>query len=726
PDTQDYSFPQLISDGQNGFFISYLKNNGSASRLFVTGYKEVGNQLVSTGGGEMNRNAYITETPGSCGISKSQITYEVPAVKDYFIWADGQGGCNVVMSMHGKSAAGVYASGILGYNRLFKVKKDKKAVVHRRIGTTKITESKFIERNYKKDSLVVLYTLMTFSDQISCFNAETNEVYTYTNYHIENGGYGFLTLDEGHDFHFSKGTTLPTSGSINIDVLAATKRTYSGNSLSKFTPVVYALPSEIYDAIPYQLDSDDYAWRAIRFEPEGKVLDKVNFSRDTLLASGYNFLEFSMKSSGSKIFATAKIRESLDQPDNIYLQQLEVEKGTDNSFNIKLKTSSKKGTLIGKEISTGFGSTNLLYDRPQLAVDGKGNAIFYITDLQRSIRISPIRNATELSWGAMGKPIGTAVFKGSHYSSIAPFVALDATDGTGVIAWSDYRNYLPNTSSNVYIRQISGLFSSTGVTNLSVKNLAKGKTSTMPSYLTGSSKAFSTLEVSRNSPYEVSPVAEIEDNYHLGLVEMNVYQHEGDIRKYQDTAYLSINYTIKPENEPTGALNVRLFFTEQDFSALQEADPTLLNPGNLMVLQQPNNSVTVPSEYTPVEGEKEITPTAWKEVPGGYYLEFPIEGFSNFFIMRNKKPEEVPLAVSKPKIKEAISLYPNPVDTEFYIKGLKVNDHILVTDVVNRILKKEIVSTTNHSVGLSNFKAGIYLVKIIRGSQSEVFKVIKL
>ncbi|MEO5564185.1 MAG: T9SS type A sorting domain-containing protein, partial [Chitinophagaceae bacterium] len=150
------------------------------------------------------------------------------------------------------------------------------------------------------------------------------------------------------------------------------------------------------------------------------------------------------------------------------------------------------------------------------------------------------------------------------------------------------------------------------------------------------SKKYSTIEAYNGTNGITSPVIEILDTYNLGIVQVGVYQHAGAIRTYNGKPYLNRNYTIKPDNNPAGAVSIslRLFFTAIEFDALKTADPTIINPGSLVVIKQPNSTATAPAAYTPAGGEEVLVPTAWKAVDGGYYVEISVTGFSNFFIQK--------------------------------------------------------------------------------------------
>jgi hypothetical protein len=322
---------------------------------------------------------------------------------------------------------------------------------------------------------------------------------------------------------------------------------------------------------------------------------------------------------------------------DVRLQHLGVERKTSDSFAIEFRTGSNQGELIGAELSTGFGGTDILYDFPLVIVNTTGNALFYIRECGRYIRVSPVLNGAELAWGAMGKPIGTPYFNNILYFPEQPVVTLDAVNGTGIVSWQDVRNPSSNTGTNIFMRHLDSINVVIFVPgNKKLQLFTNGITAANPAILYGSSKKYSTLEAYNASTGNTSPVIEILDNYNLGAVHVNVYQNTGAVRTYNGKAYLDRNFTVTPQNNPNGAatINMRLFFTTAEFDALKVADPTVTDPGSLAVVKQPNTTGTIPDSYMPVTGEETITPVSWKAVDGGYYIEIAITGFSNFFIQK--------------------------------------------------------------------------------------------
>jgi Secretion system C-terminal sorting domain len=232
----------------------------------------------------------------------------------------------------------------------------------------------------------------------------------------------------------------------------------------------------------------------------------------------------------------------------------------------------------------------------------------------------------------MGRPIG------SNFSNDFPY-ALLSVGGTGIITWTNNRLIPGNATydNDIYMRRLDSL----DLKNyLPFKKLLSFKNQpffTSPAVFTGSTGVYSPLEAvgfDVTNKAITSTVMEILDNYNIGYMQAQVYDHIGIIRTYNGKPYLNRNFSISPANNPNGSatIMVRLFFTQQQFDDLRAADPTITSPASLAIIKQPGTSIV--SAYDPVAGEIIIQPTAWKAVDGGYYLEFPVTSFSNFFIFK--------------------------------------------------------------------------------------------
>ena len=630
-ESYNYAAPQLIADDNGGFYVAYAKN-AVTDYMYIYCYKDEGGAMKLYGGGLVNENAIQTKDAMPClGAYKYNRVYPVTNVLDYNIWSDLQGGCSIVMYMNGNTGAQYK---MLCYNRVWKAKKAARVTVAT-LWPTGDPNSLVID--YAKGDVGILYTLKNNLLNRTCTDPGSG-VYLWVDDVLLSNGY--LLLDQGAaDYNFPKGVTVATNGNINVELITSNKRIYTGNnSLSDFTVEAIGRAVEKYDSVPYQRasNSDPSVGYNIIVPAQLNILN--NF-RDTLLATGTHTYDFSLAGGGNQVYAAALMDEpgQSSSTRSVRLQHLGIERQSASAFAIVFKTTTNKGEQIGKELSTGFGLSNISYDFPIVTVNSTGNALFYIREYERYIRVSPIGNGADLSWGAMGKPIGTPIFKGGYYYPTQPHVSLDPLDGSGLVSWQDTRIVPANTGSNIFMRHLDSL----NVVNYSplnkkLKSLVRGTTTANPAVLIGTSGKYSTLEAYNSTTGTTSAVVEILDNYNLGIITVNVYENTDPVRVYNGKPYLNRNYTIKPENNPNGAanINVRLFFTTTEFDALKAADPAIVDPGSLMVIKQLNATTTVPAAYTPAGGEEMLTPIAWSAVDGGYYIEVVVTGFSNFFIQK--------------------------------------------------------------------------------------------
>jgi Secretion system C-terminal sorting domain len=625
----NYSWPQLIGDETGGFYLSYILNN-IIDELKVYSLRDVGGTMQRKGGGIVNENVVQKTEPYACqNTSHWYLIHPATIVIDYTIWPDLLGNCSVLMSLNSNDGT---QGKMLGYNRVWKAKANAH-VTNATVFPTGDPKTEIID--YAPGDVDILYKHKNLPLNRSCHDAN-NILYVWTD-DISTSN-GFLTIFGGDpDYNFPKGITLSTPGNINVEVLAASRRTYDNNTLSDFVVYAFGQPVEKYDSIPFQRGS--FSDPLVSYNPIPANLDKLNDFRDTLLTAGTGFYNFSLAAGSNQAYAAALLNEpgQVSFGKNVYLQHLAVERQSANSFAVTFKTNSKKGVLIGKELNTGFSATNIIYDFPQLTVNNTGNAFFSIRESERYIRVSPVGTGADLLWGAMGKPIGTPIFNGSYPNPEFPFVSLDPVDGMGVISWQDVRNLPANTGSNIFMRHLDNLNTANyAPPNKKIQPLINGSSPANPFVLIGASKKYSLIEAFNSTTGTTSPVVEILDNYNLGAVSVNVYENTGTIRFNNGKPYLDRNYTIKPENNPNGTadINVRLFFTTAQFDALKLADPTIADPGSLSVIKQTNATGTVPAAFIPTGSETELKPVSWLAADGGYYVEIAVNSFSNFFIQK--------------------------------------------------------------------------------------------
>lgn len=630
----EYFAPQLIADGYKGFYVTFLRLDLGAQYVQGFNYKKEGNELVQNGGGMLNEYWRETQSIGPCGIINTTTAWGM-TIGDYYIWPDGQGGCNVVMNM---SMTGYGPT--VGYNRLCRVKKDCTTTVY--VRTTDIANCSELVTNYKAGDVVILHRYRQFSNTVACsVPGPPPVVYTQTSYYIENFGMGFRILDNGgYDYQYPKGVTLNTPGNINAELVAFTRRDYVNNTVTTSVTRAVSYAVEKYDSLPYELCTNlTNCYTAHRFQPEGKVLDRVNNIRDTILGNtGTYYYDFNIAGGGNNIYATALIYLGLTNERTVFLQNLRLVPAGADTFALQYNTPSKQGAIIGKEVSTGAQSNSISYDNPMVAMDQLGNAVFHIREYYRSVRVSPILNGYELSWGAMGKAMGSGLFGNGSYRPELQYLLLDPTNGTGLMSWEDERTP-PITSTNVYMRHLDSLNVGGYLPPVKfVNTLGFGGAFGMPAVLYGTSKQYSVIEGYSTAVSGYTPMLEILDNYNLGVIEVNVYANTGPIRTHNGKPYLDRTFSIKVQNNPAGAapINVRLYFSNAEFEKLKTADPSIATPGHLSVIKQASAVLAAPASYTPVSGEEVIVPTSWAAVPGGYYIEIQVSSFSHFFIFKNE------------------------------------------------------------------------------------------
>jgi hypothetical protein len=621
--------PKIIADGKKGFYLAYKEIN-SNEYINAACYRDENGVMKYYGGGRMNENAVQTSTVYPCGI-KTDVVYPGTNVIDYAIWPDGQDGCNILMVLNGNTA-GQHA--MLGYNRLWRAKKDSKVRTYFRntSGTAcpRITE-------YKKDDVYPLYKIVRDFQSVAC-GGSGSPLYTYTNYRLLSNGF-FLIDHDGYDYSYPKGVTMTTTGNVNVDVMAVTRRTYGDNIVSDFIIYGYAYPSQKFDSVPYQRAT--YSNPEIGYNPvPNPTTNKLNFFRDTLLAFSNYFPDFSIAGNGNQFYATGVMAKTGNR--KVLVQHLTVTQKAPDSFAVEyyreLGKPYKHGRAIGGELIYGTNGAGMSFDVPHITVTRAGKAFFSVLEGGRSPRISPISSGWELDWGAMGRTISTGAFAGNYYTMEQPVLAVDSGGTRGIVAWRDNK-YIPGTNDNIYMRQINKLGSSfyrPPVRKVKPLYYTSGEVIANPAVLYGTSRQYTNIDLYNGyNGVGTSPVADILDRNYLGQVKLHAYQYNGPIRRFNNRGYLGRNYTIKTDSMPPGAVyDMLLYFTTEEFNALKATDPTISNPGDLIVLRQPNATETAPSTYSPVAGEEILGPVIWDSVSGGYFLKVEAHGLGNFFFQK--------------------------------------------------------------------------------------------
>lgn len=637
--SDQYVSPQLVADGNAGFFIGFLQLDPFSSRysnLFTYCFKEEGDTLTYYGGGKMDIDKVQgTENSFPCNsnVTRKFIASIDDRVQAFHLYSDASKGCGIVWTFTRNSGPPI-GGWFMAYNQLCRVKKDCVATKVRRSGLTGTIPTTAV---YKKNDVVRLYEFITYG-YTNEYRCADNSIAAVNNEEIENGGAGYAYISnkiptEIYSLGFPKGAVLETNGNINAQMIAVNTKSLVNGVVTAFATLSFFIdPIEKYDSIPYQLTTDltHPNWANNPVMPLS--INKINGSMDTLLDADGGEHDFSLTSGANRAFASCFVYNGKYNPGiagTLLLQEIKVDQKTADSFHIRINNvAGSKGVVVGKEVATGFQGTEIRYAYPQVAMDNKGNALFYVREYGRYNRVSPIGDSAKLLWGSPGKP------NGNYYAPDASFAAMGG-DGTAVISWQDSRTTNPSTGQNIFMRHIDSLTAKNYLLPFK-KVLAinpNNESSAIPQILTG----YTDKWVSFDLPYASywTEVVQVADQYNLGAVSMQAYENAGPIRRYNGIPYLDRNYLITPQNNPGGAANVsvRLFFTAAQFNALKVADPSITSPGSLVLIKQ-TGTFNVLHAYIPVAGEEIMVPNTWGEVDGGYFIEITVNSFSNFFIQK--------------------------------------------------------------------------------------------
>ncbi len=705
-----YDAPQLIADGNKGFYIAYKRLTGSNMDVQAYCYKDENGAMKYYGGGQMDYNVYLTQIGGCANYT---LAFRDAYASDFAIYPDRQNGCNVVMSLKENGLGNNPA--YIGFNRLIRVKKN--TTTHRYGDNTTFT--------YKKDTVVTYYRPFYHTYQWTCGDGGTGTGYVLESNGFQKVGYSSYEVEK------ALGVTLATSGNINADIITSNSRLYT-NTVSPWFTQRFVNRSEVFDDMPYEFKVTPYTPRTYGNTVK-PGLNKINGGTDTLLSNGDTYLyNYSMNGGGGAVYATALCRNVANTHYDVLLQGLQLSKKTADSFAVEYATALKKGIIIGKD------TAGIKYYNPRVSVDANGRGTFYIRDYYTDIRVSPIINGAQLAWGAMGRLIGGGLYGSSYYYADAPFLTVDAKNGTGVLTWQDYRNYSGSNGLNIMMRHLDKLTTANYYPPYKpVEPSLNSNLQTFPLALAGSSKKFSLLEMLNPypgypSPYGyASPVLEIQDNVNLGVVYADVHQNTGGtVRQYNGDAYLDRNINVRTETHVAAATKIvsRFFFTTADFNALKAADASVKTPADLIILRQPSTAATAPSAYTPAANEKNFAVIAWKAVNNGYYIQAGISGFvgnNNYFIFPAAAFSAI--QVYQPVAANAMAagnsfikkLYPTPVTNgQLIITTGNAPVTAMTVEVYagdGKLLYRQTLPYATQEIRMPLVASGVYRVKITSG-----------
>lgn len=640
-----FTKPQLIADGMGGFFVSYIQNYTDRQYIAVACYKDINGTLKSFGGGATMNDfieTYTTST-GCSGLVNTLVRNVNSTVSDYQLTTNQQKGCIVVFKINTTSTGLEY----IGSNQLIRVKKN--CLVTRYPSNASFTnmaaqtnQQSYNYFNYKKDTVIVMNATHYFTrSDFVCSTIGNPTGYARTTSIISNMGFDVIRNNNasiyGSLFSFPKVVFLPASGNITPSVYTW----YQKNIATNDVPLLDTFCRyQLYDSVPYQLATDTANLIPSITPPIG--LKKIKTITDSLLASnthGYLY-NYQLISANNSVYLALKSRSFTNNANinSIYLQKLKLENVAADSCQFKLESPSKQGREVGKDVNTGFQVSSIFLNNPGISINTNGDAMYYVSEYYRYMRVSPIGDSCKLLWGANGKPIGTGYIGTSPYLPQNPSAVFMPNNQRVAMFWQEnYRTTYTGTGENIMLRNIDSLPNNVLPARKLISLLTTapntGSFSLLPQNLLGTSNSYTSFEVINGTGTQQNTlVAEVLDNDNLGAVYINVYQHSGTVRQTGGTYYLNRNYSITPTNQPTTPITVRLFFTTEEYNALKTADPLITSVGNLAVTKLSGN--TAPATF-PGGAAQLIIPEDWQAVNGGFYLQFKVSSFSSFWIHRN-------------------------------------------------------------------------------------------
>jgi Secretion system C-terminal sorting domain len=660
--TCDMSGPQLVADGMKGCFVAYKiitaqsQNISAGQHLFISTITETTPGVITKFDRKMDEDKLEVRVFNFCLGSNTtpRVISEDEVVEQFYLFENKQRGCNVVWTSKynrlGENLDSWSNISKIRYNSIIRIKKDcvvkrynsgRDAASQTTLNTTYYAKDQlksFYRYVYERETKPTCYTLNPPASYDEIIDRVTQFAPTiFPPNSGPNGSPAFVNGDI-QEVTMPRGVTVKTGANMNINVIAFNRRLYrvSSNAYSKWYTMAIPVEEENYDSIPYQLATnltDTFLGTEEINNRRPANLKSVKKTRLSVLDSSGYFYTFSLAATNNRIYFAANMQiVTANSANQIKMQELKVTNPSIDTFAVEYNTDSKSGVELGKDLNTNFSGTNIIFTKPQVITNDNGNALFFVSEEGRYVRASPIKDSARLAWGAMGKPIG------NYFRALAPTALLN-NNGSALVTWCDDRA----NSQDVYIRNLDNLNVNYYYPFNTIKSFGFSPISAFPQVITGQSKSYTEFFgnqqnfVNGANVNTNSPILSILDDYNLGSVKVQINDHIGAVRVVNGKPYLSRNFKIDPENNPSGTANirVRLNFTTAQFDALKLADPSIVTPANLTVIKQPSNAnVNVTTNYAPVAGEVELSPITWQAISGGYFVEIEVNSFSEFYLRK--------------------------------------------------------------------------------------------
>ncbi len=205
---------------------------------------------------------------------------------------------------------------------------------------------------------------------------------------------------------------------------------------------------------------------------------------------------------------------------------------------------------------------------------------------------------------------------------------------------------------------------------------------------------------------------------------------DNSLQSYNGQSYLERHFDIEPALIPaTATATVRLYAYQSEFDAYNTWAATAglpplpsggIDNGNVRISQF-HGTGTQPGNYS--GSELLITPAvSWDAVNNWWVMEFPVIGFSGFYI--HTATGAFPLGLSSVPAagQQGITVYPNPVTDILQVDYSNITGgQIEICDMAARVL---ICQPLSHSLNMKGLASGAYMLKIKTAKQATFVKML--
>jgi alpha-tubulin suppressor-like RCC1 family protein len=205
---------------------------------------------------------------------------------------------------------------------------------------------------------------------------------------------------------------------------------------------------------------------------------------------------------------------------------------------------------------------------------------------------------------------------------------------------------------------------------------------------------------------------------------------DNSLQSYNGQSYLERHFDIEPALIPaTATATVRLYAYQSEFDAYNTWAATAglpplpsggIDNGNVRISQF-HGTGTQPGNYS--GSELLITPAvSWDAVNNWWVMEFPVIGFSGFYI--HTATGAFPLGLSSVPAagQQGITVYPNPVTDILQVDYSNITGgQIEICDMAGRVL---ICQPLSHSLNMKGLASGAYMLKIKTAKQATFVKML--